>query len=1218
MKRILRISLIILGLLAFAAAVWLGGPMLGFAERYPLESIWSRLLIIGLLWGCVGLYYGIKFWRARRAEKALEEAIIADGPSGDGEVLAEKMQEALAVLRRSSGSSSYLYELPWYVIIGPPGAGKTTALLNSGVHFPLADKTGGAMPGAGGTRYCDWWFAEEAVLIDTAGRYTTQDSDEEADRESWASFLDLLKRQRPRQPVNGVIVALSMEDLLTGTQETLEAHARAIRDRLMELYEVFRIDVPVYFLFTKADLIAGFDEFFGSFSAARRQKVWGTTFRPTKRNDPVLPLVAEEFDALIARLSAEVTDRMQEDPNGVSRIAIFGFPAQVALLKDKLTTVLEGVFGATRYKVNATLRGFYFTSGTQEGTPIDQILGAMERSFGNVAGAGASGKGKSYFLHDLLRKVIFQEAGWVNQDRRAVQREAILRYGTMALMLGGMVWLLALWGNSFYQNYRLIGQAQAEITRYAALAQPELARTEIDSTDLTEIAPLLQSLRELPLGYVDPEADTVGILERFGLSQRAALAASARAAYRDGLERMLRPRLILQMEERIAQDIASNNLLSLYESLKLYKLLGHASPRPDDGFVVAWITSDWAEDPALRGTGPFRALRDELEAHLWAMLDLSATQSRARVELNAALVARAEQILSLMNLEDQAWLLVMGAGGPQDIEPFNIGLRAGPDAELVFETLDGKRLDELVVPAIYTHTGFHQYFLPRLAEVATKLETEQWVLGARAEAADVSGELRRLGAPIMNRYALEFTRAWNAALDNLQLRPLSADSPQFLALNAASDQRQSPILKLVEEISRTTKLTRGFMDDDGFGAGLDQLSGSLANVGGDRAQAAAGIVGEQLLRRAQERASGLGQIGFDVLQSQRSMSRAGTGGGVGGGAQRPEDALPGANVEAQFGRWHDLVEEVGEGRPIEVLLRDLQEIYRLLLTSTAGTGQIPATLGQDLATQSALLTRHASRLPTQLSRMILQASEEFAGGAANTTLANLNDRLNREVTQVCESLVPASYPFAGESNRDIPPSEFARLFAPGGVFDRFFNEALAPHADLSGDEWVWRTDDRLGAQMSPATLLQFQRAAAISEAFFPGGSAIPGFDVTIRQTALHPEADIALLEVNGQQMVSQQQGSLPQSLFWPSAGGGSASIQLGPELLGRESELRVQNGPWALMRLINQGRPRAQGMSVNIRLDVGGRYVAYTVTAASTRNPFFLRELWDFRCPRGL
>ena len=67
------------------------------------------------------------------------------------------------------------------MIIGPPGSGKTTALINSGLKFPLArGATPEAVAGVGGTRYCDWWFTEDAVLIDTAGRYTTQDSDAKA------------------------------------------------------------------------------------------------------------------------------------------------------------------------------------------------------------------------------------------------------------------------------------------------------------------------------------------------------------------------------------------------------------------------------------------------------------------------------------------------------------------------------------------------------------------------------------------------------------------------------------------------------------------------------------------------------------------------------------------------------------------------------------------------------------------------------------------------------------------------------------------------------------------------------------------------------------------------------------------------------------------------------------------------------------------------------
>ena len=247
------------------------------------------------------------------------------------------------------------------------------------------------------------------------------------------------------------------------------------------------------------------------------------------------------------------------------------------------------------------------------------------------------------------------------------------------------------------------------------------------------------------------------------------------------------------------------------------------------------------------------------------MLELSATQSRARVELNGALVARAEQILSLMNLEDQAWLLVMGAGGPQDLAPFVLGQRAGPDAELAFETLDGRALDELEVSPVFTYAGFHQYFLPRLADVANKLETQQWVLGARAEAADVSGELDRLGPAMMNRYALEFTKAWNGVLDNLKLRPLAAGAPQFLALNAVSDPRQSPILKLVEAVNRETRLTAGFNEEGGFGAGL---------AGGEGAEIA-GMVGEQVMRRMRERSTGMSRIGFDVMRNrERSDNRA--------------------------------------------------------------------------------------------------------------------------------------------------------------------------------------------------------------------------------------------------------------------------------------------------------------------------------------------------------
>ena len=192
----MRWPLIIIGFFCLIAAIWFGFPMIPWAV---FSSIWLRATVIGVLIFIILLVQFLKWRKRRRAAAAMEEELMTE-PEGDGKVLNERMTAALSKLKKSGGAS-YLYDLPWYVIIGPPGAGKTTALMNSGIEFPASEADEGGMEGFGGTRYCDWWFTEEAVLIDTAGRYTTQDSDENTDKKSWQSFLTLLKTHRSKQPI---------------------------------------------------------------------------------------------------------------------------------------------------------------------------------------------------------------------------------------------------------------------------------------------------------------------------------------------------------------------------------------------------------------------------------------------------------------------------------------------------------------------------------------------------------------------------------------------------------------------------------------------------------------------------------------------------------------------------------------------------------------------------------------------------------------------------------------------------------------------------------------------------------------------------------------------------------------------------------------------------------------------------------------------------------
>src|SRR5262249_21861972 len=298
--------------------------------------------------------------------------LLAKGISGedakdesDTAVLKDKMKDALATLKAAGGGKKdYLYDLPWYLLIGPPGSGKTTALINSGLKFPLArGATPAAIAGVGGTRYCDWWFTADAVLVDPAGRYTTQDSDAKADKQSWLGFLDLLKKNRPRQPINGVIVAISLEDILTLSAADLAAHSNAIRARLLELHERLKVDFPVYALFTKADLVAGFAEFFGYLGDQGRRQVWGATFQTADKTRNMVGEVPVEYDALLERLSEATIDRLQDEPAPNTRVLLFGFPAQMSRLKQSIHDFLNQIFEPTRYHANALLRGFYFTSG---------------------------------------------------------------------------------------------------------------------------------------------------------------------------------------------------------------------------------------------------------------------------------------------------------------------------------------------------------------------------------------------------------------------------------------------------------------------------------------------------------------------------------------------------------------------------------------------------------------------------------------------------------------------------------------------------------------------------------------------------------------------------------------------------------------------------------------------------------------------------------------
>lgn len=388
---VIRWVIPLLGLLALSLIIWFLGPLLDM-----LVPAAPRLVLIGLLFT---VWIAYRVWRivqARRQAAKVMQSLAAETAPDPASVataeelatLRQRMDEALVLLKKArlgGDERRNLYELPWYVIIGPPGSGKTTALVNSGLHFPLAAQLGeGAIRGVGGTRNCDWWFTDQAVLLDTAGRYTTQDSHVQVDKAAWLGFLDLLKSQRSRRPIDGAFIAISLSDLLLGSDAERAAHAAAIRTRIQELYSQLGVRFPIYLMLTKLDLVPGFMEFFDTLSKEERAQVWGMTFPldDGQQGDGPLAQFASEFALLEQRLNQRLVERLQQERDPARRDLVYGFVQQFAALRGNLKTFLDGIFKPNAFEERALLRGVYFTSGTQEGSPIDRLIGSMAQSMG--------------------------------------------------------------------------------------------------------------------------------------------------------------------------------------------------------------------------------------------------------------------------------------------------------------------------------------------------------------------------------------------------------------------------------------------------------------------------------------------------------------------------------------------------------------------------------------------------------------------------------------------------------------------------------------------------------------------------------------------------------------------------------------------------------------------------------------------------------------------
>jgi type VI secretion system protein ImpL len=528
--------------------------------------------------------------------------------------------------------------------------------------------------------------------------------------------------------------------------------------------------------------------------------------------------------------------------------------------------------------------------------------------------------------------------------------------------------------------------------------------------------------------------------------------------------------------------------------------------------------------------------------------------------LDGALVDQARRVFSRLPMAQRVYSRLRPQA--EGVPAWTPGPHLGPAGQRYFTRPSGRAMTE-GVPGLFTIQGLYTAVLPRLPRAVLEAASESWVLGPEAATAG-AGDPRRLEADILALYAADYVRAWEALLGDIVLPPLTSLNASAEALNLLGAPN-SPMKDLLQAIAR--QLSPGTAPE-GVAAATDAAAQAAQAAAGAAATRLAAVVGATT---------------------------------EGGGASAVARV-----VEPHFQPLRDAA-----GAPLDGVLAILNDLYvQVARLANAPPGTVlPPAAGLDPGQR---LLSEAQRQPEPLRgwlTSLAQATQRARAGGAQAAIAAGGAA---QLGPFCQGL-PQRFPFRRSRNApDMPVGDFLRLFGPGGLMDSFFAQNIRPYADTTQRPWQPVAADGLAPPISAADLVQFQRAQAIREAFFPGAGST-GFRFQLIPQGISAAATGATLEASGaQHALPLGGGGRPIDVAFPAEH--PVTLRFDPPSSAGDLAF---DGPWATLRLVFLNRLIATRAPDRFRLIVthGDRSAEFLLVASSSVNPFGLRELLEFRCP---
>lgn len=497
-------------------AFWLAGLALSLAASWAIwryaripdaDLRFAACLAPPTLWALVP----VVFWRffARSAKQA-------DAPG-----LRDQRRAVRTLLAdRGYKGRRARYSVPFYLVVGAPGVGKSSLLDRSGLGLTMPVAIGGAT----------WWVGKEAVFVEASLGLPDR---------SLHEVCDVLRSLRPLQPVNGTILVLSPADLTLADQAEHREMAQTAAQGLREIEEATGQSPPVYLALAKVDLLPGFLEFFDRQEQQERSQPWG--FALPFAGPAVRPTAAEAgealgrgFEELLEAMRVRLVEWLSREADAVRCARINGFGTQIANLNRTLQPMLSAFLpgsGSTTWR-GAALRGVYLTSARQEALSIDGLLPELSRRFAMPRigmlppDLGLDDEDHGYFIGGMFAKAVFPEAGLVARNARG-------RFGA-ALQWAAVAAIVAASAGTGYLVFQAFDGSVRQAARAAEI--PDDIRPIPDPARLDSLPSILAAMRRLEAFGMEFDAEEPDHADLLRLSARPPLAAAAQ----DALDRLRR------------------------------------------------------------------------------------------------------------------------------------------------------------------------------------------------------------------------------------------------------------------------------------------------------------------------------------------------------------------------------------------------------------------------------------------------------------------------------------------------------------------------------------------------------------------------------------------------------------------------------------------------------------------------------------------------------